>query len=155
MKRNLRFLVVTITALTIVFGCSTAHAQNSPTNNDEKALTKLIHEWADATVQGNTNDLEKIMTDNFHGSAEGILFNKRMLIEALKSGQLKVADLTIEDVRISIRGNSASATGRSTLTNTTYMGKDFSGKWVWTDRFVKQRDGSWQAISAQSRRIKG
>lgn len=154
MKRNLLFVAMAVAALTIALGSTAVSAQPRTTNNDEETLKKLIHEWAMCTVQGNTQDLEKIMADTFRGSAEGISFNKHTLFEALKSGQMKVGDWTIEDVKLSIKGNSASATGRSTLTNATYMGKDFSGNWAWTDRFVKQRDGSWRAVASQSRRIK-
>ena len=155
MKRNLLVAMMAIAALTMVLGRSAASAQSRPLGtNDEEALKKLVHEWAMCTVQGNLQDLEKIMADNFGGDAEGIRFNKKMLLEAIRSGQMKVGDWTLDEVRVSIKGNSASATGRSTLTNATYMNKDFSGNWVWTDRFVKQRDGSWRAVSSQSRRIK-
>ena len=154
MKRNLLIVAMTIAALTIAFGHSEARAQNQPTNNDEEALKKLVHDWATCTVQGDSANLQKFMDDTFRGNAEGISFNKQMLLAALKSGQMKVSDWTIDDVKLTIRGNAASATGRSTLTNATYMGKDFSGNWVWTDRFVKQRDGSWRAVSSQSKRIK-
>ena len=106
------------------------------------------------TVQANTQDLERIMADTFKGNAEGISFNKRMLFEALKSGQMKVGDWTIDDVEVSIRGNAASVTGRSKLSNATYMGKDFSGQWTWTDRFVKERGGGWRAVSSQAKRVK-
>jgi hypothetical protein len=153
MKRTL-VASMTIVALAVALGSAAGHAQRRPSSNDEEALNKLMHEWAMCTVQGNTQDLEKIMTENFRGSAEGISFNKQMLFEALKSGQMKVGEWTMEDVKWSIKGNAASATGRSTLRNATYKGKDFSGNWVWTDRFVKQRDGSWQAVSSQARRIK-
>jgi ketosteroid isomerase-like protein len=163
MKRTLLVAAITIAALTIALRSSAIAVQkpiqnrpvqNIPTSNDEEALKKLVHEWAMCTVQGNAQDLEKIMAENFRGNAENISFDKKMLLEALRSGQMKVADWTIEDVKVSVRGNSASATGRSTLTNARYMGNDFSGKWVWTDRFVKQRDGSWRAVSSQSKRIK-
>jgi hypothetical protein len=158
MKRNLLVAMMAITALTVVLGRSAANAQNRPYRplgtNDEEALKKLVHEWAMSTVQGNLQDLEKIMVDNFSGDADGIRFNKKMLLEAIRSGQMKVGDWTIDEVRVSIRGNSASATGRSTLTKATYMNKDFSGNWLWTDRFVKQREGNWRAVSSQSKRIK-
>jgi ketosteroid isomerase-like protein len=163
MKRTLLVAPIMTAALTIALGSSAIAVQkpiqnrpvqNIPTSNDEEALKKLVHEWAMCTVQGNAQDLEKIMAENFRGNAENISFDKKMLLEALRSGQMKVADWTIEDVKVSVKGNSASATGRSTLTNAKYMGNDFSGKWVWTDRFVKQRDGSWRAVSSQSKRIK-
>jgi ketosteroid isomerase-like protein len=159
MKRTLVVAAITMSALTFALGRSVVAVQdksveNRTTSNDEEALKNLVHEWAMCTVQGNAQDLEKIMADNFRGNAEGISFDKRMLLEALRSGQMKVADWTIEDVKVSVKGNSASVTGQSTLTNAKYMGNDFSGKWVWTDRFVKQRNASWRAVSSQSKRIK-
>jgi len=153
MKRNQLVLATAIAGLTIVLGSIEANAQPRAANNDQEALTKLIHEWAMCTVQVNTRDLEKIMADTFRGSAEGMTFNKQTLFEALKSGQMKVGDWTIDDVKATVKGNSASVTGRSKLSNATYKGKDFSGEWMWTDHFVKQRDGSWRAVSSQSRRI--
>ena len=154
MKQNRFVVAMTIAALTVLVGCITTSAQPRTTNSDEEALKNLIHEWAMCAVKGNTQDLEKIMVDTFSGTAEGISFKRQKLLEALRSGQMKVGDWTIDDVKLSIKGNSASATGRSKLSNATYMGKDFSGNWVWTDRFVKQRDGSWRAVSSQSRRVK-
>ena len=99
------------------------------------------------------------MDENFKGSVENISFNRKMVVAAVKSGDAKVASLTIHEVRVSIRGNSASVTGRSTLSNATYSEKkefvtDLSGDYEWTDRFVKQRDGSWRVVPSQSKRIK-
>jgi ketosteroid isomerase-like protein len=152
MKRNL--LATAIAALTIVLGSIVANAQPRAANNDQEALTKLIHEWAMCTVQVNMQDLERIMEDTFKGSAEGVSFNKHMLLAALKSGDMKVGDWTIDDEKVTVKGNSASVTGRSKLSSATYKGKDFSGEWTWTDHFVKRRDGSWRAVSSQARRIK-
>lgn len=153
MKRNLLVIAITIMALTIALGRGAAGVQDRP-GNDEAALKTLVHDWAMCTVQADMANLEKFMDDTFRGNAEGISFNKKMLLAALKSGQMKVGAWTIDDAKVSVRGNSASVTGRSTLTNATYMGKDFSGQWDFTDRFVKQRDGSWRAVSSQSKRIK-
>ncbi|MCA1593873.1 MAG: DUF4440 domain-containing protein [Acidobacteria bacterium] len=117
-------------------------------------LKQLVSEWADAVVHADVNKLDKFDTDDFKGSSEGINYNKKMLREALKSGLMKIASWTIEDVKVEVRGNSAVVSGHSELVNATYMGKDFSGKYEWTDRFVKQKDGAWRAVSSQSKRIK-
>src|SRR3989442_6771238 len=155
MKRNLLVVALTIAALTITVGTA-ANAQSRPTSNDEEALKTLVKEWADAAVHADLQKLEKFADDTFRGNAEGISFNKKMLIAAVRSGQMKVAawDCGNDDLKVNIRGNSAQVTGRCTLLNATYMGKDFSGEWDFTDRFVKQRDGSWRAVSSQSKRIK-
>jgi ketosteroid isomerase-like protein len=121
---------------------------------DEERLKQLVREWADAVVGGDLQKLDAIQADDFKGSTEEKGFDKRMLREALKSGAMKVAAWTIKDVQVSVRGGSAVATGKSRLTNATYMGQDFSGDYEWTDHFVRQRDGNWRAVSSQSRRVK-
>lgn len=121
---------------------------------DEDSLKQLVQEWANAVVRGDLERLEKIHGENFSAVAEGMRFDKRMLHDALKSGKMKVGSWTIEDVQVSIAGNSAVVTGHSTLTHASYMGTDFSGAWEWTDRFVKQKDGRWRAVSSQARRTR-
>lgn len=156
MKLTLLVTAMTIAALTIALGRGAAGVQNRPTSNDEEALKKLVHDWAMCTVQGDSANLEKFMADNFRGNAEGISFDKKMLLAALKSRQMKVGrwDCDDEAIKVNIRGNAAVVTGRCTLANATYMGKDFSGGWDFTDRFVKQKDGSWRAVSSQAKRIR-
>jgi ketosteroid isomerase-like protein len=122
--------------------------------NDEEALKQLVRQWADAAVHADVQTLDRIQADNFSGSSEGRNFGKRMLREALRSGVMKVAAWTIEDVKVSIKGNSAVVTGKSTLTNAVFMGDDYSGEFEWTNRFVKQPNGEWRAVTSHSKRVK-
>jgi ketosteroid isomerase-like protein len=122
--------------------------------NDEEALKQLVREWADAAVHGDVQTLDRIQADNFSGSSEGRNFGKKMLREALRSGIMKVASWTVEDVKVEVKGNSAVVTGKSTLTNAVFMGDDYSGEYEWTDRFVKQPNGEWRAVTSHSKRVK-
>ena len=155
MKRTLFVAVMVIAAASLGWG------QKRPTDrmttNDEDALKQFVREWADAVVHFSPNSpakLDRFTDDNFKGSAEGLSFNRKMLVEALKSGQLKVAswNCASDDMRVNVRGSSAEVTGRCTLSNALYMGKDFSGGWDFTDRFVKLKDGTWRAVSSQAKR---
>ena len=151
MKRTLLVAAMVIAAASLGLG-----QKNS---SDEDALKQLVREWADAVVHfspSNPSKLERFTDDNFRGSAEGISFNRKMLTDALRSGQMKVAswNCSNDSMKVSVRGNAASVTGRCTLSNAVYMGKDFSGGWDFTDRFVKQKDGSWRAVSSQAKRIR-
>ncbi|MBA3242830.1 MAG: DUF4440 domain-containing protein [Acidobacteria bacterium] len=92
-----------------------------PTGDAEK-LEQVVREWADAVLP----KLERIKDDSFKGTSEGMNFSKRMFLEALKSGAVKVAAWTIEDVKVSVRGNSAVVTGRTKLNNAVHMGKDYN-----------------------------
>ena len=154
MKRISPIGLILIAAVCIAFGQKDRNRM--ATGADEDALKRLIHEWADAAVHGDLAKLEKIAAENFSGTAEGISFKKKMLHDAIKSGQMKVArwDCDNAGMKVSIRGSSAVVTGRCTLSNATYMGKDFSGDWDFTDHFVKQKDGSWRAVNSQAKRIR-
>jgi ketosteroid isomerase-like protein len=134
--------------------CVKGHMKHEAAAGDEAALTQLVREWADAVVHGDLQKLDGIEGENFRGASEGKSFSKRLLHESLRSGAMKIAAWTIDDVKVSIRGSAATVTGRSKLTNATYMGKDFSGEYEWTDHFVRQKDGSWRAVSSQSRKLK-
>ena len=122
--------------------------------NDEEALKQLVRQWADAAVHADVQTLDRIQADNFSGSSEGRNFGKQTLRAALRSGAMKVASWTIEDVKVSIKGNSAVVTGKSTLTNAVFMGDDYSGEYEWTNRFVRQPNGQWRAVNSQSKRVK-
>ena len=134
--------------------------------SDEERLRELVKEWADAAVHADLQKLDRIHADNFSGTTEDETegkregkkeekrFNKQALRAALKSGLMKVAAWTVEDVKVEVRGSSAVVTGKSTLTNAVLMGDDYSGEYEWTDRFVKQGDGTWRAVNSHSKRVK-
>ncbi len=151
MKPALTIVLMAATLLSFSPGVALVSAQN---RTDEQALREMVREWANAVVHGDVARLEKINDANFKGSAEGISFNNKMLSEALRSKTMEVASWTIDDVKVRMRGNAAEVSGRSTLANAKFMGQDYSGDWEWTDRFVKQRDGSWRAVSSQAKRVK-
>jgi ketosteroid isomerase-like protein len=150
MKRFLTGLLTIVALLFLSLNGMVVSAQN----NDEATLKELVREWANAVVHGDLNKLDKIQDDSFKGNAQGIGFNKKALRVALQSQQMVIAAWTIDDVKVKITGNTAVVSGRSTLTNAKYKGQDFSGEWEWTDRFVKQKDGTWRAVNSQSKRIK-
>ena len=123
-------------------------------NGEEESLKNLVREWADAVVHRDLQKLDRIQANNFQGSAGGKNFDKRMLREALNSGIMRVAGWTVEDMDIKITGNTAVVTGESTLTNAVFMGQDYSGEYEWTNRFVRQKDGTWRAVASHAKLIK-
>ena len=147
-------------AVIIMVGVSLALAQKitrTSQANDEEALKQLVIDWADAVSHyspKSASRLDRFSDESFKGSAEGISFNKRMLAEALRSGQMKVGswDCDRSQLKVTVRGNSAIVTGHCELSKASYMGRDFSGGWDFTDHFVKQKDGSWRAVSSQAKR---
>ena len=149
-----RLIGVVLSAVVLLLGSSAGSVCYGQNNSDEEALKELVREWANAVVHRDLAKLDKIHADDFKGSAQGKNFNKKMLREALQSKVMEVAAWTIEDIDVDIRGNTAVVRGKSTLTNAKFMGQDFSGEYEWTDRFVKQKDGTWRAVHSQAKLIK-
>ena len=56
------------------------------------------------------------------------------------------------EMTVRVFGNTAIVTG-SDVEKSKEAGKDTSGKYVWTDVFVKQANGKWQAVSSQSTKV--
>jgi len=154
MKRILLVTAMLMAVSVIVIERSAAGFWDMPTAKDEEALKRLVNDWKDAAVHGDLAKFDRFAADNFSGSAADVPFKKRMLMDAFRSGQAKVGDWTMDEVRVRTRGNEAMVTGRSTLSNATYKGRDFSGNYEWVDQFVKEKDGSWRAVSSHAKLIK-
>lgn len=163
MKRFLTGLMAIAALLVLSANVNVASAQN----NDEAMLKQLVREWSDAAMQGDISALDRIQARTFQinlldstqdstskGRPRTMTLTNGTLKAALQSRDMSIERWTNDDVRVTFRGNTATVTGRSTLTNAKYKGMDFSGEWQWTDKFVKQKDGSWKAVASQARRIK-
>ena len=142
MKRTLLVAGMVIAAASLAFGQKTTPTDRS---KDEAALKQLVQDLAEAVAQGDTEKLNRLQTDDFKGTGDGLSLSKSVLHSALRSGDAKVSSWTVEGLKVTVRGNSATVTGLCHLTGATYKGKDYSGDYRWTGRFVKQTGGSWVA----------
>jgi hypothetical protein len=84
---------------------------------------------------------------------EGTVLNKAQAIEGISSGSGSLESTVLRDMKVRIYGNTAVLTGTDTEEGQ-YHGKDTSGKYLWTDVFVR-RNGRWQAVSSQSTKLTG
>jgi ketosteroid isomerase-like protein len=145
MKRTLLVAGVLIAACSLTLGQKTISTTDR--SRDEDALKQLVQELTEAVAHGDTDKLNQLQTDEFKGQGEGLSLSKRVLHDALRSGDAKVSSWTVDNLHVTVRGNSATVTGGCKLTGATYRGRDYSGGYHWTGRFVKQKDGSWRAVS--------
>jgi ketosteroid isomerase-like protein len=76
---------------------------------------------------------------------------KAQLLADLKSGDLAIATSDISDMKVRAFGDTAVVT-YVTIDKGTYKGQDISGRYRWTDVFVR-RAGSWQIVAGQGTRI--
>ena len=114
----------------------------------EKELTDVENGWAEATVKGDVQALERLYTDEYLAiDPAGATYTKAQDIANVKSGNFKLATFKLDEVKVRVHGEVAVVTGRNTI-KATYMGKDISGAYRFTDVFVK-RAGRWQVLTTQ------
>jgi len=140
MKRTL------LVAAIVIASASLALDQKSM-SKDQEAVRQVVQELTEAVVQGDIEKLDRLQADEFKGEGGGLNLSKKVLHNALRSGDAKVSSWTVDNLQVTVRGSSAVATGRCKLTGASYRGKDYSGSYRWTGRFVKQKDGGWRAVS--------
>ncbi len=117
----------------------------APTDKEEvlAQLTALEHEWTAANLNADKKKLSSILADDYVGtSGEGKTQGKAEYIRTI------VRDTTVqkwdfEDLKLSLRGDRATLTGRVRL-----RVQDKDAAFKFTDKFV-WRDGRWQATGSE------
>jgi ketosteroid isomerase-like protein len=115
---------------------------------DEQALIKIQHDWAEARMKGDSSYTQRLEAENCTVVwPDGSIVNKR---EDLKSmtGDIVFTEFKIDDLQVRLYGDTAIVVGQGTIR--AHEGKQnlLSGKFVWTDAFVKQH-GTWKVAASQ------
>lgn len=119
--------------------------QNS---EDEQALIKIPHDWAEARIKGDSSYIRRLEAENCAVVwPDGSIVNKR---EDLKSmtGDIGFTEFQIDDLHVRLYGDTGIVVGQGTIK--AHEGKQnlLGGKFVWTDTFIKQ-DGAWKVVASQ------
>jgi ketosteroid isomerase-like protein len=134
-------------------GVSSFGADTKKAPSDVEALKQLERDWTDAQKTKDIDKLNLIIAEDWMGLGyDGNKSNRADFIASVKSGASKIESFTFADMEVKIIGNVGIVQGGDTE-KSSVRGEDTSGKWVWTDVFVK-KDGRWQAVRSQSARVK-
>jgi len=119
--------------------------QNS---DDEQALIKIQHDWAEARIKGESSYTRRLEAENCTVVwPDGAIVNKR---EDLKSmtGDIVFTEFKIDDLQVRLYGDTGIVVGQGTMK--AHEGKQnlLGGKFVWTDTFIKQ-SGAWKVVASQ------
>ena len=110
-------------------------------------ILDVQHRWVEALVRGDTAALDMILVDSYVDTDDsGYRFDKRGILSALKSGDLKLASITLLETRVHRYGNSAVLTGTSAQSGA-FRGQPIAPKILFTATLVLQH-GNWRALAA-------
>ena len=120
------------------------------TGDAAAALMQLERDWADAAKRQDTAWMERHYAPEYTWtSPDGTINDRKTDIEDAKN--VTFDSLEVSDTQVRVNGDTAVVTGVTTIKGA-YKGQDISGRYRFTDTFVR-RDGRWQVLASQSTRI--
>ena len=132
-----------------IFSLTGSARAGSPAEEEVLTLERGI---AEAWLKADVDWIAQHEADEFvFTGSEGAVSSKADDIASLKSGASKFESFVIDEMRAMAFGDSAVVVGQATMKGS-YLGKDYSGSFRFTDTFVK-RDGRWQLVASQNTRI--
>ena len=123
------------------------HAEMQPPRDVSQGLQNLEHRWVEALVKADTRKLDDILGNRFVDTdEEGNRTDKRGVLGALESGDLKMASIILSGMQVRTYGDAAVVTGGALQTGT-FRGQPLVPRIVFTDTFVLV-NGSWRAVAS-------
>ena len=118
----------------------------------EQTLVNIEKAWNEALISNDLGAVSRIVADDWVGiDFKGVMTTKEETIAQLKSGLSRNEFVELGDMNVRVYGDTAVVTGTDTE-KSVYQGENSSGRYAFTDVFVKI-DGRWQAVASQSTRI--
>jgi ketosteroid isomerase-like protein len=111
-------------------------------------LMKLEHDMLAALLKKDAAAFGKHFADDaVLTTPDGAVQTKAQLLGDVKSGALVLEASTISDMKVKVHGDAA-VVSYITTDKGKYKGQDISGRFRWTDVFVRQ-GGAWQLVAGQ------
>jgi hypothetical protein len=144
MKKFMMTAIFMMALTTLAFGQTMTKA--------EMEVLKINKEYDTAVVRLDVAALERILADDYmYTDTDGSISDKRLEIQAAKSGDLTFESGISDDLKVRVYGNTATVTGRWTSKGK-YKNWAFDEKDRYTTFYVK-RGGRWQLVSEIAVRI--
>jgi len=147
-KSELAFLLVLISLVSAIF----LQAQQSD-NAIEKTVTTLEKTWLQSQKTSNPDLLAPLLADRFVDTgSDGAVTGKAEALALVKTMKFESAEYY--DVKVTVFGNTAIATGGFKGKGTDASGKPLNVDERWTDTWVKMPNGQWQCVASHASPIK-
>jgi ketosteroid isomerase-like protein len=119
----------------------------------EKAVAALEQQWLQGQKTNNADLVAPLLADKIVVTeADGKVSDKAGTLAFYKS--TKWASAEYADVKVTVFGDTAIATGGFKGKGTDAVGKPFDNSERWTDTWMKMPSGKWQCIASQATPIK-
>jgi ketosteroid isomerase-like protein len=117
-------------------------------SQEEQALMKIQHEWAEARVKGDSSYARRVeANDCTIVWPDGRVVNKRQDLQTM-TGDIVFTEFKIDDLRVRLYRDTGIVVGQGTIRAQKGKQDLLGGKFVWTDTFVKQ-GGEWKVLASQ------
>ena len=142
MKKVLMWCLVGLLAIG-----SAARSQAQTTGGTEKAVAALEEQWLQSQKTNKPDLVAPLLADKFVSTgADGKVMNKAEALANAKATKY-------EDVKVTVFGDTAIATGGFKGKGTDGSGKPMDVHERWTDTWVKMPNGKWQCVATQGSTI--
>ncbi len=119
----------------------------------EKAVAALEQQWLQSQKTNNPDLLAPLLADKVVVTeADGKVTGKAETLATYKKTKWESAEYT--DLKVTVFGDTAIATGGFISKGTDPSGKPFDVHERWTDTWVKMPKGQWQCVASQASPIK-
>jgi ketosteroid isomerase-like protein len=141
--------VVLLCSVSLIFA---AGQKASETSSIADQIKKHEQDWAQAVVKEGAASVDQYEADDIITTdPTGRVTNKAEDKTDLSSRDYKIESEELSDLKVLVYGNTAVAAATNFMKGT-YKGQDLSGKYRFTDTWVK-RDGKWQVVASQYTKV--
>jgi uncharacterized protein (TIGR02246 family) len=132
---------------------SAAWSQAQTSGGTEKAVTALEQQWMQSQKTNNPDLVAPLLADKFvNTGTDGKVTGKAATLANAKA--TKYESIEYEDLKVTVFGDTAIATGGSKAKGTDESGKPLDEHVRWTDTWVKMPNGKWQCVASQGSPVK-
>jgi ketosteroid isomerase-like protein len=131
----------------LLVGLANGHSIMGDHSQEEQALMKIQHEWAEARIKGDSLYTRRLeIEDCTIVWPDGSIVNKQADLQSMTD--IKFSEFKIQNLQVRLYGDTGIVVGDGAIKAQKGKQDLIDGKFVWTDTFVKQA-GKWKVVASQ------
>ena len=148
MNKSAVWWLMAVLALT-----SALQAADREMSSAEQAVAALEQKWVDAEKASDADAIAPLLAFDFvETNSEGKVGGKEQVLARIKGEKWEKSQ--ISDVKVTLYGKTAIATGEWQGKGTDPSGQPIDAHERWTDTWIKMFDGKWQCVASHSSAVK-